>query len=91
MATKKELQAQAEEAGVEVASDANKADIEQALVDAGVEPADDSGPKNEWFKNKDTGVVFAAREGTALHSRVTAPRNEATYEKTSAPPQKSED
>lgn len=84
MATKKQLQTQADEAGVEYDPKATKSDIEAALADAGVEVSGGV-PSVHWFKNVDTGVVFATRAGSPTHKRVTSARNRSRYSPTSNP------
>lgn len=42
-------------------------------------------PKTVWFRNTDTDVVFAVREGSITHARVTAKRNRETYKRTTKP------
>ncbi|MFA9446319.1 hypothetical protein [Egicoccus sp. AB-alg6-2] len=85
MATKKQLEDAAKEAGLDVPAGANKADLEALLANNNVTVEDDVEVEVEWFKATDTGVVFAAKKGTALHQRVTSKRNAASYEKTSKP------
>ena len=89
MATKKELQAQANDAGVEYDPKATKGDLEQVLADAGVEVVEPAGSDREWFKTKATGAVFSAVKGTPLHKRVTSPKSKHLYEPTSKPARKS--
>lgn len=81
MATKKELQAQADEAGVEYDAKATKADLEEALAEAGVEVS--SGSK--WFESKATGVVFAASPGSPTYKRITSKRQAHLYKASSKP------
>lgn len=85
MATKKQLEDAAKDAGLDVPAGATKADLETLLANNDVQIGGDVSPDVEWFKATDTGVVFAATKGTALHKRVTSKRGGANYEKTSKP------